>query len=145
MQIKKAEFSSRCSIKKWSKLTTFINELDSRQQEGPLLEEYINFSRCEPLPLKNNTKRIIRENLAKCIGWMIHKYMICLFSLLSNVKSNMNCNFFGNEFIAWLNDCKTTKEEPKYGFHFWEKSLNYIKNFQNLTKVPANKVRMGVV
>lgn len=52
--------------------------------------------------------------------------MICLFSLLSNVKSNMNCNFFGKEFIAWLNDCKTTKEEPKFGFHFKEKSFDYI-------------------
>ena len=77
MQIKKAEFSSRCSIKKWSKLTTFINELDSRQQEGPLLEEYINFSRCEPL--KNNTKELFKKILQNVlVEWLTNTWFVCL-------------------------------------------------------------------
>ena len=36
-------------------ITKYIKELKSRQEEEPLLGEYIDKAKCEPLHLKNNT------------------------------------------------------------------------------------------
>jgi len=54
---KEIENTSLAPSTKRTQLTTFIKQLKSRQEEIPLVGNYIDRAKCEPLHLKNNTTK----------------------------------------------------------------------------------------
>ena len=121
------------SMKKTDKrntLTKYIStELESRQEEVPLVGEYIDIARCEPLHLKNNcTKELFMKIFNIVVAESKLPSSIKAFKeiaennlfhrFLMYVKSDMNSNYLVKKLIAWFNDNKESKKERQFGFRF---------------------------
>ena len=134
-------------------LTSYIsNQLKSRQEKVPLMEEYIDLARCEPLHLKNNcTKELFMKILDIVISEaklpsnvknfkdvpelnIFHQFIVF-------VKTDMNSNFLAKKLIAWFNENKESKQERIFGFRFrGQESANYLQSFPSLIDMVKNKV-----
>ena len=96
-----------------SNLTDYIsNKLKSRQEFVPIIEEYVDLVKCEPLHLKNNcTKELFMKILDIVIAEAKLPSSIQDFKqvpelnifrqFISFIKSEMNSNFLGKKLIAW--------------------------------------------
>ena len=84
-------------------ITTFIsNVLHSRQEEIPLLEQYIDLARCEPLHLKNNVVKELFMKVLRVVLAQVNFTGITSFrnlhgenlfvNFIDFVKVDMNCN-----------------------------------------------------
>lgn len=123
-----------------SNLTSYISKtLRSRQCEIPLVGEYINLAKSEPLHLKNN---ILKEMFLKLIAISTDKQNLYKFTTFKDVPENtlfrkflmfvkekLGCNFLSKKVSEWFNDTKG-KLDSQFGYRFRGKeSAAFLKNF----------------
>ena len=138
---KKAELHKRnmkgCMFRQ--NLTSFIGKSSkSRQEEIPLVGEYIDKAYCEPLHLKNN---VVKEMFLKVINITLSETILpktlksfydlsernLFFDFIQSVKNGMNCNFFAKKIIAWFNENQNAKKQKDFAFRFRRKeSYKYL-------------------
>ena len=141
---KKAELHKRnmkeCMFRQ--NLTSFIGKsLKSRQEEIPLVGEYIDKAYCEPLHLKNN---VVKEIFLKVMNITLSETILpktlksfydlsegnLFFDFIQSVKNGMNCNFLAKKIIAWFNENQNAKKQKDFAFRFRGKeSYKYLQNF----------------
>ena len=141
---KKAELHKRnmkeCMFRQ--NLTSFIGKsLKSRQEEIPLVGEYIDKAYCEPLHLKNN---VVKEMFLKVMNITLSETILpktlksfydlsegnLFFDFIQSVKNGMNCNFLAKKIIAWFNENQNAKKQKDFAFRFRGKeSYKYLQNF----------------
>ena len=123
-------------------LTSFIGKsLKSRQEEIPLVGEYIDKAYCESLHLKNN---VVKEMFLKVINITLSETILpktlksfydlsegnLFFNFIQSVKNGMNCNFLTKKIIAWFNENQNAKKQKDFAFRFrGKKSYKYLQNF----------------
>ena len=129
---------------KRSYLTKFISEeLKSRQVEVPLVSEYVNRAKSEPLHLKNNTVKELFLKLMKISysqSTLTSKKfkelpLDCLFVMfVAFVKKEMGCNALAKVLITWYNE-NNGKVETEFTFRFrGAESRRYCTHFPSLIK-----------
>ena len=133
-------------------VTNYISkELESRQEEVPLMKSYIDFAKCEPLHLKNNTVKEMFMKLVKVVLLNSETRSVnyfkelpennLLYFFIDFVRKQMNCNFLGKKLITWFNENKEGKGEKPFSFRFRGKeSFNYLKFFPSLILVLKEKL-----
>jgi len=122
-------------------LTTFIKELKGRQEEVPLLAEFIDKAKCEPLHLKNNTVKELFMKILHCVLTVANipssikkiselpKENLLIF-LIGYVSKGMNCNYLGKKLRQWFDESSNWKKEKQFSFRFRGKeSFNYLQHF----------------
>ena len=123
-------------------LTSFIGKsLKSRQEEIPLVGEYIDKAHCEPLHLKNN---VVKEMFLKVMNITLSETILpktlksfydlsegnLFFGFIQSVKNGMNCKFLAKKIIAWFNENQNAKKQKYFTFRFTGKeSYKYLQNF----------------
>ena len=123
-----------------SKILAYIaNESKSRQYKQPLVEEFIDFAKAEPLHLKNN---VVKERF-------IILFKICVSqSDFGSVKSfkDIRVDALFSKFVKfvqknrWVND-NSGKVEKDFTFRFkGKKSLLYMKHFPPLIRMLRNEI-----
>jgi len=135
-----------------TQLTQYIGTtLKSRQEEIPLVEQYINVAKSEPLHLKNNTTK---ELFMKIFKIVISYSKVKSFNSFSNIPSDnvfskftthirykMGCTFLAKKIATWFNENKG-KVETEFSFRFRGKeSQAYIKHFPELIKMVLDSVK----
>ena len=155
---KKNELKSSKSLPatKRSNLTNFISKtLHSRQEEVPIIGEYIDRVKCEPLHLKNNVVKEMFLKLMKiCTGHSNLKNLKSFSEIPENslfvkftkfVREEMNSNFLSKKIRIWFNDNKG-KVEQDFSFRFRGKeSGNYLKHFPELIKMILSNLEEDTV
>lgn len=133
-------------------LTNYIRGMKSRQEDIPLMGEYIERAKSEPLHLKNN---IVKELFLKILLVVIAhsdlknvktfneiKESTPLFIFSCFVKSDMGCNFLITKLKQWYND-NGGKVDKNFSFRFRGKeSLAFLKKFPLLLKLMINTVNV---
>ena len=142
-KIKDLEKSKSNANTQRSNLTLYMSQvLESRQEEKPLVGEYINRAKCEPLHLKNNCVKelfmkvfkicLSQSNLQKCKTYKEIPESSVIVKFLAFVKGEMGCNFLANKIITWYNEsCGKTEKEFSFRFRGKE-SFAYLKHFDEL-------------
>ena len=128
-----------------SNLTTYIStNLHSRQEENPLVENYVDLARAEPLHLKNNVaKKMFRKILAGVLSQSKIAKTVKYFrelpdenlfvEFLNHVRTNMNSNVLAKRLKIWFNENRERKQEKLFAFRFCGKeSFNYLQGFPAL-------------
>ena len=108
-------------------LTNFIKDMKSRQENVPLMGEFINRAKCEPLHLKNN---VVKELFIKILLVVFAcsdlkstktfneiKENTPLFIFCSFVKKDMSCNYLVKKLGQWYNECGG-KLDKNFSFRF---------------------------
>ena len=128
---------------KRSNLTKYIaQDLQSRQEEVPLVGEYVSFAKCEPLHLKNNTvKEMFMKVFKICVSDPVNslkKYKsysqiptnLVFVNFVTFVINSMGCNGLAKKIIQWFNE-SSSKDEREFTFRFRGKeSFSYLKHFR---------------
>lgn len=143
---KELEKSTVTEATKRNKLTSYISQnLKSRQESQPLVDQYINHAKAEPLHLKNNTvKERFMQLLKLCISQSklqsVKTYreipVECLFyKFVDFIHYSMSCNFLAKKIKTWFNE-SCGKVEKDFTFRFRGKeSFLYMKHFPSLIKM----------
>ena len=130
-------------------LTAYIRSLGSRQEFEPLVQEYVDLMKCEPLHLKNNTCKDLFMSLLKIV-FVEAKISSCknvsdvpegniFLDFLEFVHHKMNCNFLKKKLVKWFND-NSGNIEKDFSFRFRGKeSYGYLKHFPKLIQMLMNK------
>ena len=160
--LKKIELqkSKASETTKRSQFTSYISKtLKSRQEEVPLLEEYIDRAKAEPLHVKNNTVKELFIKLFKLAKSQSDLKGAKVYSQISDdvlfakfvfcVHYKMGCNFLSKKIITWFNE-NNGKVEKDFTFRFRGKeSRAYMKFFPELIMLllsnigaPALKLRL---
>ena len=116
--------------------------MESRQEEVPLVEKYINCAKAEPLHLKNNTVKelfhklmkisISSSNLSGCKSFKSISESSLFYKFVTFIRSKMFCNYLSNKIIRWYNE-KCGKVEQEFSFRFRGKeSKAYLHYFPEL-------------
>ena len=126
-----------------SKLLSFIaKDLESRQYKVPLIQEYIDCAKAEPLHLKNNVIKerfmiifkicISQSNLGFSKTFRDINCGSVFIKFVSYVRKEMGCNFLANKIVRWFND-NGGKQDKEFTFRFRGKeSLLYMRHFPDL-------------
>lgn len=153
MKKKSLEKNKTSAATKRSKLTSYIaNELASRQEFMPQMENFIDYAKAEPLHLKNNTvkerfmilfKICMAQSNVKDAKSFIDLPETCLFSKFVNfVKHDMNCNFLAKKLKTWYNENSGKGTEKDFSFRFRGKeSFLYMKHFAGLILMILSNVK----
>ena len=124
-----------------NKIRAYIKgTLISRQEFKPLLEEYIDLAKCEPLHLKNNVcqdyfnKVLLQICSLKLTKVKLFKELpsddiFCV--LVTFVKSTMKLNLLSKKLVAWFNETKRTEKDFSFRFR-GEESYGFLKCFPTL-------------
>ena len=144
-QKKKVEIENKPIKSRRTLLTQYISKvLKSRQEEVPLLEQYIDFAKCDPLHLKNN---VVKEAFCKVLDIVVMEANLSpdikmfkdipeenlLKVFINFVKVEMNSNLLAKKLISWFNENYQRIRTTVFDFRFRGKeSFNYIHNVQNL-------------
>ena len=128
-----------------SKILAYIaNELKSRQYKQPLVEEFIDFAKAEPLHLKNNVvkeryiilfKICVSQSDFRSVKSFKDIQVDAPFSkFVKFVQKNMGYNFLARKIERWVND-NSGHVEKDFTFRFRGKeSLLYMKISQHLSE-----------
>ncbi len=148
-EAERIEKGSQSDQRKRNLLTTYIRSLKSRQEFQPLVEEYVDRMKCEPLQLKNNTckdlfmsllRTVVKEaKIATCknVGDIPEGNIFLDF--LSFVHHSMNCNFLKKKLVQWFDD-NSGNVDKDFTFRFRGKeSYAYMKNFPTLIELLMNR------
>ena len=114
------------------------------KKKVPLVENYIDKAKFEPLHLKNNvTKELFMKYMnlvlleikippsVKCFKEIHPEYLFHKF--IHFVRHDMNCNYLVKKVIGRFNGNKETKRERDFEYLFTGKeNYNYMQNFPNL-------------
>ena len=139
---------------KRQKITSYIsNTLHSRQEKIPLVQEYVDRAKCEPLHIKNNVVAQLFVRLQKEV--LRHSDVMSFKSFndlpennlyrhyVSFVKREMNCNQLANKMIAWFNEEYLSKNTKDFRFRFRGiESYSYLKQFPNLIRMILFRLNM---
>lgn len=109
-------------------LTSYISTvLKSRQEELPLVSNYINCAKCEPLHLKNNCIKEVFMKLFKICASQTDFNNAKSFSdipgnslfvkFVTHVHDKMYCNFLSKKIRKWYNE-NSGKTEKGFSFRF---------------------------
>jgi len=135
-----------------NKITTYIKELNSRQEEVPLLEKYIDKAKSEPLHLKNNTTKELFMKILKAVLSVAEiPSSVKMFSELSSlnllsyfigfVAKDMNCNYLAKKLRQWFNESSDFKNEKNFSFRFRGKeSYHFLQHFPMLIASLIQKI-----
>ena len=122
-------------------LTKYIATLKSRQEETPLIGEYVDLAKCEPLHMKNN---VCKEMFMKIIKIVMSQNSVPthvksfkdlpeqnLFLISINfVRSDMNYNYLAKKIITWFNENRDKQSDSEFSFRFRGKeSFHLLKEF----------------
>ena len=134
------------------KILTYIShELKSRQYKYPLVEEFIDLAKAEPLHLKNNVVKERFMILFKLFVSQCHFGSAKSFKEITNdnlfsrfvnfVRKEMKCNFLAKKIERWFND-NSGKVEKEFTFRFRGKeSFHYIRYFPSLIKMLLGEIK----
>ena len=135
-----------------AELTSYISkQLKCRQEEPPLVLEYIDLAKCEPLHMKNNSvKELFMKILRVVLSQAKIPENILAFSEIAGdnlfvefnefVRTNMNCNYLKKKLITWFNENKLMKKDLEFTFRFRGKeSFNYLRSFPELIRLLLTK------
>jgi len=140
-KMQELETTSKASKQtKRTHLTAFIgNTLKSRQEFVPLVLNYVDRAKAEPLHLKNN---VVKETFLKLLKLActqsthrpkafkdLHENDF-LSTFVEFVRSSMNCNFLCTKLIQWYNE-SGGKLEGDFSFRF----RGYLKHFPDLIQM----------
>ena len=111
-------------------LTSFIaNTLKSRQEFIPLVGNFIDVAKAEPLHLKICLAKTNIEK-TKCYSEIAKDTLFVKF--VEFIHSEMNCNFLSKKIQRWFND-NCGKTEHDFAFRFRGKeSFNFMQKFPEL-------------
>ena len=154
VQRKCQELSKLNSTKatKRSKLTAYIKDtLKSRQEFPPVIDNFIDRAKSEPLHLKNN---IVKEVFIKLLKVAISQTNLGnvktftdlpedtpLFKFCSYIKSDMSCNYLVNKLGQWFNE-SGGKVEKDFTFRFRGKeSFAFLQSFPSLIKILIDHIK----
>ena len=139
---------------KRQKITSYIStKLHSRQEKIPLVKEYVDRAKCEPLHIKNNVVAQIFVKLQKEVLKNSDVRSFKSFNdipennlyrrFVSFVKHEMNCNQLANKMQAWFNEeyLKNNTKDFRFRFRGIE-SYSYLKKFPNLIRMILFHVNM---
>ena len=123
-------------------LTNFIRDMKSRQENVPLMGEFIDEAKCEPLHLKNNVEKELFIKIllvvfassdlkgTKTFNEVKENTSLSIFCTF--VKRDMNCNYLVKKLGTWYNECGG-KLDKNFSFRFRGKeSLTFLKYFSSL-------------
>ncbi|XP_057305419.1 uncharacterized protein LOC130642350 [Hydractinia symbiolongicarpus] len=136
IEVKKNEIEKKS---KGNSLTYISKTLQSRQEFEPLVGQYIDRAKAEPLHLKNN---VVKEHFIKIFALV---YPIGSFKIFSEIpcnqtfqkfvefiRSKMNCNFLAKKITTWFNENKK-KDQCSFTYRFGGKeSVAFLKNFPEM-------------
>ena len=134
-----------------NRVTEYISKtLKSRQEVKPLLENFIDKAKPEPLHIKNNTVKGVFMKILKIVMGVsnIEKFKsfsdvpedTLFFQFVLFIKSDMNCNFLAKKLKMWFNE-SVKHDDKAFTFRFRGKeSLHYMKQFPNLILMLINKL-----
>lgn len=155
IEVKKNEIEKKSkgnSLTKRSMLTSYISKtLQSRQEFEPLVGQYIDRAKAEPLHLKNN---VVKEHFIKIFALVLAVYPIGSFKIFSEIpcnqtfpkfvefiRSKMNCNFLAKKIITWFNENKK-KDQCSFTYRFRGKeSVAFLKNFPEMCMFVLREVK----
>ena len=116
-------------------LTCISHELKSRQYKYPLVEEFIDLGKEEPLHLKNN---VVKERFLILFKLCVSQ---CHFGSAKSLKEISNDNLL-SKFVNFVrkdmgcNSGNSDKVEKEFTFRFrGEESFHYIGSFPSLIKM----------
>ena len=125
--------------------------MKSRQEEVPLVGEYISVAKCEPLHIKNNVVKEFFVKLLKiCVGqsdtskYKLYKDVpsnLLFVKLVTFIRQKMHCNYLASKIIQWFNE-SSVKGNDEFRTRFRGKeSLCYLKFFPELCHLVLNNVQ----
>ena len=132
---------SRGSILKYIRST-----LNSRQEFKPLVREFIDRAKPEPLHIKNNVvantfKVILKLAAGNNDSQNVKSYQFLpLESLFARfvtcVCNDMHCHLLSKHIIKWFNEERNSKSDKDFSFRFRGKeSFLFLKHFPKLIKL----------
>lgn len=148
---KSLEKSKLAETTKRTHITTFISQtLKSRQEEIPLVENFIDRAKCEPLHLKNNT---VKEMFMKLLRLSYSESNIgniktfnqvteekLFFKFITFVRYSMGCNSLSSKVIQWVNENNGKVEKP-FTFRFrGAESRAFLSHFPELIVLMLNSI-----
>ena len=142
VQLKKSELAKTNAnpTTQRSNLTSYISKtLKSRQEEVPIIGQYIECAKCEPLYLKNN---VVKEMFVKLLKIAVSQSKLGISKAFSQISSDvlfvkfvsfiqydMNCNYLASKIRKWFNE-NCGKVDRDFTFRFRGKeSFSFLKNF----------------
>ena len=128
-----------------NKVTQYIASIQSRQEEVPLLEQYIDNAKSEPLHLKNNTiKELFMKIFHICTSNSIFNKAksfenipkACLFvKFVQAIHDVMCCNGLSKKIKKWYNE-NNGQIEKAFSFRFRGKESNlYMQKFPAIINI----------
>ena len=152
VQNKKAEIAKKKIKTGRTLLTTYISkELNSRQEEAPLIGKYVNLATCEPLHMKNNT---VKELFMKVLNLVLLQSNVpgaqsfseidpgnLFVEFINFVRKDMNCNYLAKKLITWFNENKINRKVKDFSFRFRGKESNhYLQIFPKMISLFYDKI-----
>ena len=142
--------SNLSKVTKRSNLTSYIASLGSRQVSTPLIGNYIDLAKAEPLHLKNNTIKerfmilfkicVSQTNFKGAKSFKDIPVDTLFYKFVDFTRKGMNCNFLAKKIERWFNE-NSGKFQSEFTFRFrGTESLYYMRHFPELIKLLVSNI-----